>query len=160
MPRQQRQQRWHEDHKPDSAQTLRHWGLDLPRNKPAQPEQRGKDGQQKSSDPEELQRKVRDKRSDHADPVAGNMSASQHRGAIQRRIERRVRSQREEEEERRDAQQETDQLIQPPVARGNKYACQKTHVGRFSPGRKMIPWRNRPEHNHYYKKRPPAAMGE
>ena len=38
---------------------------------------------------------------------------SQDGSAVERRIKRRVRSDREEEEEREDTQQEADQLIEP-----------------------------------------------
>src|ERR1022692_1009720 len=129
---QQPQHRRSENDKPDSAETLRHGRLNLPRSKPANSQHTKKERQKKSSDAEKLQGKVRDDRSDHADPVARNVSSGEYRGAVQRGIKRRIRSQREEKEERRDAQHETDQLIQPPIARRDKDACQKTHVGRFS----------------------------
>ena len=92
-----------------------------------------------------------------ADPVAGSMRTGQHRGAIQRRIERRIRSEREEEEERGDAHQEPDQLVEPPVPGGNKNSCQIIHWARFTHTEDTtfdtLQCRNRPEPYHYAKKR-------
>src|SRR5947199_205117 len=53
--------------------------------------------------------------------------AGQHRGAIQRWVKRRIRSQRKEKKERGDAQDETKQLIQPPVIGRVKNASYKFH---------------------------------
>src|SRR6202035_808845 len=90
----------------------------------------------------------------HADPVASNVSSGQDRGAIKRGIERGIRRQREEEEERGDAQQESDQLVKPPVARGDKDACQKTHLWAVvTRDAKQSCGANRPEPHHYLKNR-------
>ena len=73
----------------------------------------------------------RDECADDADPVAGAMRTGQHRSAIERRIERRIGSEREEKEERGDAQQESDQLVEPTVPGGIEYARKSLHLGVF-----------------------------
>ena len=70
--------------------------------------------------PKTLQQQVGNNRADYADPIAGGLRAGKHGGAVQRRIERRIGSQREEKSSRGDAQQESDQLIEPPVVRGSE----------------------------------------
>ncbi len=143
---------------PDSAQGFCDWRLDFPRANQRTPSTKRK-SEQERADAEKLQGEVRDHGADHADPVAGRVDAGQDRGAIQRGIERRIRSQREEEEERGDAQQETDQLIEPPVGRRDKDTCQKIHVGRCSHGRK-VPWRKSARAKLLWQEERPAATLE
>ncbi len=71
--------------------------------------------QQKSANAETLQQQIGADGSHDADPVAGGPRTGKDRGAVQRGIERRIGSEREEEEERGDTQQEPDQLIEPAV---------------------------------------------
>src|ERR1019366_273586 len=86
------------------------------------------DGQQKRSDSPELQDQIGKIGSQDADPVAGSMRSSQDRGAVHRRIERRIGRQREEKEEGGDAQQESDEFVQTPVPGGLKNLCKRCHV--------------------------------
>src|SRR5271163_2960765 len=81
------------------------------------------------------------------------MRASEHRSAVERGIERRIRNQRKEEEERGDAHQEAGQLIEPPVASRDKNACQEPHVGRIRTPKPHLPLVHfhRPEPHHYAK---------
>ncbi len=51
----------------------------------------------------------------------------QDRGAVQRGIERRIGCQREEKKERGDTQQESDQLIEPPVVGGSEDSIEILH---------------------------------
>ena len=66
----------------------------------------------------------------------------QHRGAVERRIERRIGCQREEKEERGDAQHETDQLIEPPVVGRIENRAEELSSGRnlhYRPRKTMRP---------------------
>ena len=128
---QQRQHGGNEHHQPDSAEALRQRRLHFHRAEPAHAEHRREDHQQECADAEELQHHVGGECADHADPVARGVRTGQNRGAVPRRIERRIRNEGEEKEERGDAHQEADQLIEPPVPGGNKNACQIIHVGQI-----------------------------
>ena len=112
---QKRQQRRDKDQQPDSAQQLGHRRDHFARAEPAHSQRAEEQREQECSDAEALQQQVGDHGSDDADPVARRARTGQDRGAIQRRIERRIGSQREKKKERGDTQQEPDQLVEPAV---------------------------------------------
>ncbi len=131
LTRQQGEHGGDEHRQPDSAETLGQRRLHLHRTEPANPEHRREDHEQKRAHAEELQQHVGAKCANDADPVAGRVRTGQDGGAVPRRVERRIRNQREEKEERGDAHQESDQLIEPPVPGGDENACQIVHVGQI-----------------------------
>ena len=82
-----------------------------------------KRGIRKTATPNDLQRQVADHGADRRrSSYVPGATAGGIGGGVQRRIERRIRNQGEDKEDREDQNQETDQLIEPPVGRGSKGA--------------------------------------
>src|SRR5580693_317559 len=127
MTRKEREHGGKESQHPNSAQDLSHWRSNLAGTEPAQTEYPKKYRKQKSTDANGLQDEVRKQCPDHAHPVPRDAGAGQHRGAVQRWIERRIGGQSEKQEERGDAQQEPDQLIEPPVGGGREQLVEILH---------------------------------
>src|SRR5713101_5392649 len=90
------------------------------------------------------------------------MRSGEDGGAVQRRIERRIRRQREEKEESGDAQQESDELVQTPVPGGRKNLRERCHVAATALLAKSLPHSavTRPEPDNYGKKRRFLQCGE
>src|SRR5260370_41144792 len=110
MSRQKRQQRRNKHQQPDPAQRFRNWRNYFTRAEPANPQPGGEYRQQESAHTEKLQDQVCAIGADYADPITCGTRSSQYRRAVQRRIERRIGTQRKEKEERRYTQQEPQQL--------------------------------------------------
>ena len=72
------------------------------------PEHGRKHWQKKGADSKALQAQIRHHGAHDSDPVARSPRSGQHRSAVEGRVERRIRREREEKEERGDTQQEPD----------------------------------------------------
>ena len=131
MAGKQREHGGDENQHPGCAQEFGQRRSDLAGAEPSLTHNAKKDGEQKGSDTERLQNQVGKQGSNYAHPVTSHTRTGQHRSAIERGIERRVRRQRKKQEERGDAQQEPDQLIEPPVIRGREQLVEILH-GRIS----------------------------
>ncbi len=119
--------RGEKNQQPGCAQELGHRRSNLAGAEPAHSEYPQKNRKQKRSNAKSLQEQIRKQRSDYAYPVPRHARAGQHRGAVERWIERRIGGQSEKKEERGDAQQEPDQLIEPPVVGGRKKPVEILH---------------------------------
>ena len=157
---QQRQQGGNEHEEPDCAEALGHWGLHFDGAKPACAQHGRKDHEQEGSNAKELEQGIRGVGAHYADPIARRVRPGQHGGAIPRGIERRVGDESEGKEERRDAHQESDQLVESPVPCGHKNRRQIIHEGRKDRRRHVFDARNRPEPLHYAKKRGFSQCGK
>src|SRR5438874_13791723 len=120
-------QRRDECQKPNPAQQLCNRRNHFQGSEPADSQSQSKHWQQERANPKKLQEQVRAEGTYYANPISRHTRAGQHRGAIQRWVKRRIRSQRKEKKERGDAQDETKQLIQPPVIGRVKNASYKFH---------------------------------
>ena len=169
VTRQQPEQRRNEHDEPQPAQKFGHRRNDLAGTEPAHSESTQEKRKQKRSHAEALQQQIGSQSSDDANPVARLPRTREHRGAVERRIERRIRSQRKKKEERGNTQQEPNQLIEPPVVGGSENPGEILHGRIFgaSKNEEPSPLRSRlttPEPNDYGKNwlRPqrPAQAGQ
>ena len=94
MTGQNGEQGGHEEQQPDRPQRLRDGRLHHARAEPARSQRDHEDRQQKRADTPELQNEVGEISSEDADPVAGSVRAGENGGAVERRIERRIRRKR------------------------------------------------------------------
>ncbi len=120
------------------AQGFRVGRGDRPRAEPAQRVEEHENRYQEHCNSKDLQHQIADDRSEDADPIVRRPSGGRIRGGIERRIKRRVRDQGKEKEDRRNEDQEPDQLIEPPVSRRSKDARDDVHFGVRSYRRTML----------------------
>src|SRR5438876_7093920 len=153
MSRQKCQQRRNEDQQPDSPERLCDRRHDSARAEPSHSQPDSEYGNQKRANAPELQHQVSNDGADQPDPVACGARACQHGGAIERWVERRVRSQREKEEERGDAQQKSDQLVEPAVVSRGKNSRDGFHGALNTIRHYRRRCRTTPEPDDYAKKR-------